>query len=254
MTFLAHRSARSRHVVLRASPGDSLLDGFAAALADERIACGWFRASGVLLDVELRPLDGQPQGTATPRRMAGPVQILVLEGSIGLTGDVPGFSLRALLAHEGARGVETVAGVIVSARVVTLDAFVTVLEDLTKVAGWSGALAASVQTDPDPGGPRPAIPAVSASAARAAPTAPMPQRPARPSMDLDGPTPEAGDIVDHFAFGRGEVMKSDGDRLHVRVYKDGRVREIALEMLRVSPLNLVPGQESGRHFKLERRI
>ncbi len=253
MSFLAHRSARSRHLVLRASPGDSLLEGFAAALADERIAVGWFRASGVLLDVELRPFDGQPQETPSARRMAGPVQILVLEGGIGLTGEAPGFSLRALLAHEGARGVENVAGEITGARIVTFDAFVTVLEDLTKVPAWSGALAASVQTDADPS-PRPAIPAVVAPAARQASGAPMPQRPARPPVDLDAPAPEAGDIVDHFAFGRCEVMKSDGERLHIRVYKDGRVREIALEMLRVSPLDLVPGQETGRHFKLERRI
>ena len=69
--------------------------------------------------------------------------------------------------------------------------------------------------------------------------------------DLEAPVPEAGDVVDHFAFGRCDVVKSDGDRLHLRIHKDGRIREIALEMLRVTPLD---DDGTGRRFKLERRI
>ncbi len=81
---------------------------------------------------------------------------------------------------------------------------------------------------------------------------PMPQRPAaRPKAETEGPVPEAGDIVEHFAFGNCEVVKSDGDRLHLRIPKDGRIREIALEMLRVTPLDV---EGTGRRFKLERRI
>jgi hypothetical protein len=58
--------------------------------------------------------------------------------------------------------------------------------------------------------------------------------------------------VDHFAFGHCDVLKSDGDRLHLKVHKDGRIREIALEMLRVAPLG---DDASGkRRFKLERKI
>ncbi len=58
--------------------------------------------------------------------------------------------------------------------------------------------------------------------------------------------------VEHFAFGTGEVVKSDGDRLHLRVGKEGRIREIALEMLRVSRLDDTP--EGKRRFRLERRM
>ena len=81
----------------------------------------------------------------------------------------------------------------------------------------------------------------------------MPQRIVHPPRaDVDGgPVPEPGDVVDHFAFGRCDVVKSDGDRLHLRVHKDGRIREIALEMLRVTPIE---ADGSGRQFKLERRI
>jgi hypothetical protein len=81
---------------------------------------------------------------------------------------------------------------------------------------------------------------------------PPPQRPVRKELDLDAPMPEAGDVVEHFAFGSGEVVKSDGDRLHLRVGKEGRIREIALEMLRVSLLDDTP--EGKRRFRLERRM
>jgi hypothetical protein len=82
--------------------------------------------------------------------------------------------------------------------------------------------------------------------------APIPQRPARPPTDFDTPYPEPGDSVEHFAFGRAEVVKSDGDRLHLKVHKDGRIREIALEMLRVT--RLADADDGKRHFKLERRM
>lgn len=80
----------------------------------------------------------------------------------------------------------------------------------------------------------------------------MPQRPQRPPIDLDSPSPEPGDLVDHFAFGRADVLKTDGDRLHLKVHKDGRVREIALEMLRMTRIEDSP--EGRRHFRLERRL
>ena len=67
------------------------------------------------------------------------------------------------------------------------------------------------------------------------------------------PVPEPGDLVEHFAFGRCEVVKSDGDRLHVRLGKDGRIKEIALEMLKVTPLPPVEGA-AGRHYKLDRKL
>jgi hypothetical protein len=102
---------------------------------------------------------------------------------------------------------------------------------------------------------RPAAAVSPSPAAVSQPAAPaMPVRPPRPPgvVEVDTPAPEPGDAVDHFAFGRADVVKSDGDRLHLRVHKDGRIREIALEMLRVSRL---PDADDGkRQFKLERRL
>jgi hypothetical protein len=75
----------------------------------------------------------------------------------------------------------------------------------------------------------------------------------RPQREEDHTSqfPEAGDVVEHFAFGRCDVLKSDGDRLYLRMHKDGRVKEIALEMLKVTPT----GEEDGkRAYKLARRM
>lgn len=285
MTLRVQKSARSRHLVLRASAGDLLPDAIATRLGEEGVSCGWLRASGVLDDVELRAFDALQARPGSARRIGGPVQVLSLESSVGLVDGKPALSLRAVLARETDRGLETLAGEIVRARIVALEALVTVFEDLAiervvdpttglsmldpdpvrppvasavsvplprpapgagSPAGWSGALEASAQVEREPQGQPRSPPSATA----------MPQRPVRRGPDLDpAPVPEAGDVVDHFAFGRCDVVKSDGERLHLRIHKDGRIREIALEMLRVTPLNVeADAVGTGPRFKLERRI
>lgn len=280
MTWWVHPSGAARHIVLRASAGEVLPEALATKLRDERVACGWLRASGVVADVELRAYDGELGTLGSTRRIAGPVQVLSLDGSIGLSQGVPSMSLRALLARETDRGLETLAGEILSARTVALEVLVTALDDVALEraldasagvwllgGGAEGRRAAEPprRVEPERAPPPAWSPALEASEVAevrprpvASPSAPavapvvMPQRPPRPGVDLDTPFPEPGDVVDHFAFGRADVVRSDGDRLHLKVHKDGRVREIALEMLRVS--RLPDGDDGKRRFKLERRI
>src|SRR5262249_31749708 len=107
---------------------------------------------------------------------------------------------------------------------------------------WNEAITASASTPQDR--PRPAAPVQVAAA--------MPPRPVRQAPEDDGTIfPEAGDVVDHFAFGRCEVLKSDGDRLYLRMQKDGRIKEIAVEMLKVTAL---PDEDGKRMFKLARKL
>ncbi|HEY8041724.1 MAG TPA: DUF296 domain-containing protein [Polyangiaceae bacterium] len=294
MSWSSSPSDKSRHLVLRASAGESIPDSLVGKLRDEQVACGWLRASGVLCDVELRAFDGELGTLGSTRRIAGNVHVLALEGSIGMSEGEPSFSLRALLARETDRGLETLAGEIAHARTVALEVLVTALDDVTleraldESAGvWLLGTASSASVSPAspavrqaPARPAPAAPppawnaALEAServepprarfAAAGPPSpsagAPMPERPpsARRALDLDAVMPEAGDVVEHFAFGRCEVLKSDGDRLHLKVGKDGRIREIALEMLRVSRIDAGDdgpgGERQGRRFKLERRL
>jgi predicted DNA-binding protein with PD1-like motif len=278
---------RARHIVLRAGDGDVLPDDVARVLGDQGVTCGWIRASGVLVEIELRVFDPMLCGLAESRRIAGPVQALSIEGSVGLDRGEPSMGLHAVLARETDRGMETLAGEIVSAKVIALEAFVTAFEDLQIGRALDAQAnvvlfgdAADARYRPDDEERPPAPPAVRAAAAPApAPAAspwsdviaasaeqePMrqaasrgavggaiPPRPVRPQRAQDeSAMPEAGDVVEHFAFGRSEVLKSDGDRLHLKVGKDGRIREIALEMLKVSPL-----ESNGPHrrFKLDRKM
>jgi len=270
---------KTRHFIFRAGAGDVLPDDILRVLADQGIVCGWIRASGVLAEVELRAFDGALGSLAESRRIAGPVQALSIEGSVGFDRGEPSVGLRAVLARETDRGMEVLAGEIVAARVVAMEAYVTAFEDLAigraldpsagvtlfgdasdaryrpeggdderpapaaKAApsGWSDAIEASAEAEV-------ARPAIRSGAVGGA----IPARPIRRQIGNDAAVlPEAGDVVEHFAFGRADVVKSDGDRLHLKVDKDGRIREIALEMLKVTPL-----ESNGPHrrFKLERKL
>lgn len=98
---------------------------------------------------------------------------------------------------------------------------------------------------PDPPTPPAAPPAAPAMESNA-----MPQRPQKPREDVEN-YPDAGNSVMHFAFGECTVLSSDGDRIRLRQDKDGRVREVALAMLRIEATST--GAEGARHFKLHRK-
>jgi len=280
VSFQVHRSEKTRHCVLRASDEEVLPDGLLEVLHREGVSCGWLRASGVLSDVALRAYGAETAALGSAHLVAGPVQAIVVDGFVGVVDGAPSCSLRAVLARETDRGLETIGGEILSARTVALEILVTAFDDLAlgraldeaagvwllgastdaarsrhaparagaspALPGWSAALEASADADRTP------APVPRGPSAAQAQSKPMPARPARPGIDLDAPVPEAGDLVDHFAFGRCDVLKSDGDRLHLKIHKDGRIREIALEMLRV--LRLPDEDGKPRRFKLERRI
>jgi hypothetical protein len=76
-------------------------------------------------------------------------------------------------------------------------------------------------------------------------------RPVRPQEDVEV-YPEVGDHVTHFHFGECVILSSDGDRIRLRQDRDGRVREVALTMLKIEPPTI--DAESGkRHFRLLRK-
>jgi len=257
-----------------------------AALAEAQVGGGWLRATGILEDVELRVYDGSSGVLGEARRIPGKVDAVSIEGGVGVARGEPCASLRAVLVREADGGVQTLAGEIVSARVVALEAHVVAFDDLPlpraldasgfwmfTAEGADPAAAASTAAAATPVGPaRTASPGWASAAAVSADTserepprrgqppapagqgasAPMPQRIQRPqAADDDSVMPETGDHVEHFAFGPGEVLKSYGDRLHIRVEKDGRVREIALEMLKVTALDL---ESAPRRFRLHRKL
>jgi hypothetical protein len=64
--------------------------------------------------------------------------------------------------------------------------------------------------------------------------------------------PEPGDLVTHFHFGECTVVESDGERIRLRQGPEGRVREVALSMLRIDPPT-VHAATGKRHFELRRK-
>jgi predicted DNA-binding protein with PD1-like motif len=254
MTINLQRSDSARHFVVQVAAGEIIPDCLLKALQGEGIARGWIRGSGVLADIALRAYDPVLSSLGAARNIEGPLQALLLEGSIGHSSGELNISLRAFLARESEFGLQTISGEVERARALALELFVMALDGLSPqlaLAGdgrgaWHGALEASEQADRQPE-PRPS-PAPSPRLGAPIPARPPPRR----DTDLDAPFPEQGDTVEHFAFGRCEVLKSDGDRLHLKVHRDGRVREIALGMLRVS--RQTDGEDGRRHFKLERRM
>jgi hypothetical protein len=63
--------------------------------------------------------------------------------------------------------------------------------------------------------------------------------------------PEAGDLVQHFAFGLCDVLMARGDSLKIRdAHGSGRIREVRIDMLKVMP----PRDKDGKRlFKLVRK-
>ncbi len=261
---------KSRHLVVRADAGERLPDVLLDACQDQVVLSGFLRAAGVVTDVEIRGFGGGASGGT--RRIVGRLQLLSLEGSIGMARGEVSIGMRALIARETERGMETIAGELVTAKIVALEGLITALDDVSltralDVASGAVLLEGGGAQLPAPAA-APSAPAEQASApavtatfspspprpADSAPQKPvvMPPRPVRAVADeIDTVFPEAGDEVQHFAFGRCEVVKSDGDRLHLRVGKDAKIREIALEMLRVQ---LMPSEGDKRLFRLDRKL
>jgi predicted DNA-binding protein with PD1-like motif len=274
----------ARHILLRFGEGARLPEALLGALRDEVVLAGWVRASGVLADVQLRAFDPRAGTPGRPRSIVGNVHAVTLEGSIGLANGDVSCGMRVVLSREGDAGLETIAGEIVEARIIALEAIVLALDDVAAArnadrtgftmldpTGSSAPRVAAApvpqpapkpQTQPPPQWAEAARVSDETPAPRPAPPKPsptftpqaIPQRPVKPAQTFEDVVyPDAGDVVEHFAFGRCEVVKSDGDRLHVRLGKDGRIKEISLDMLKVTPLPPEDGQTT-KHFKLDRKL
>jgi len=258
-----------------------LPDALVARLREAGIATGTLRAHGILEHVELRTFQSQTRTFGSARSISGAVHAITIDGTIGLSEGAPQVVLRAVLSRETDAGVETLSGVIASARVVALEVVATSALDLALPLVHDGraglpmlavGVASAPAHSPSPPreeSPRPAPAAPSGGWADAVATsnaqpalkplgaqnlpAKPPPRPASTSYDGDQIFPEPGDEVQHFAFGKAEVVRSDGDRLHLKVGKDGRIREIALEMLKVTLLD-EDASVRPRHFKLDRKL
>ena len=190
-----------------------------AVLADLSGSDAWVSAAGYVEGVELRV--AAETGDAVSE-LRGRFNLLSLAGPRG-------GPYAVTLARSSDAGMQVLGGELVRAR--SAGVTVTILpvardavraaSGQSRTATWATAAAASAATARDE--PEPA----------------------------DEILPDAGDLVQHFAFGVCEVLTSDGDRLRIRDLEGPRrVREVALSMLRVTG----PTDSGGKRlFQLERR-
>ncbi len=229
---------RSPTTLFPIGPGTDLLEAL-AELA--RAGEGWIDGTGYVEGVELRVAG---EGTDPVRAVRGRFTLVQLSGPTG-------GPYSATLARASEAGIEMRGGVLVRAR----SAGVTV--------AFHASAAPAPVARPLRGEVRAADkPEVPDAAARAvAPPQPMWARVAAANAaaaerdtedEVEALTPEAGDMVDHFAFGICEILTADGDRLRIRdVQGPGRIREVSLDMLTV----MSPAAADGgkRLFRLVRK-
>lgn len=200
------------------------------------------------------------------RRLPGIWDMVSLRGS-------PRGDLFAVLTRESVLGPQHIGGLLASAELVTgtlrigSAAGAAVLGNALNAAlNGATAPAAPAAAPPPAVVSAPARPPEPKPASPSSPGAPVPPSPPGPTLISAGGTampkrpaardtsveqyPEEGDWVTHFAFGRCTVLFSDGERLRLQQERDGRVREVALSMLKVQEPTMIEGH---RHWDLARK-
>ena len=211
--------------------GENLLDALAEACGK---ADGWLAAVGHVDSVELRVAG---EGADVRKQLRGRLTLAQLGGPYG----GPYF---ATLSRHTSTGSELVAGQLLAARSAGVTATLWTAQgsvrDLVDAAPARSEAAEPVKAVA-------AAPAGSGWAAAAhAAAADLEEEP-----DEEPGRPERGDLVRHFAFGLCEVLQDTGDRLKLRdLNGPGRIREIAVDMLEISPAPVYNGK---RVFKLSRK-
>lgn len=240
---------RIRHLVLRLDRGEELPGALLRALDELEARAGWIDGAGTLESAEIVTFDQPARRHASAHRLDRPCDVVSLHGTVALQSGASSLRLWVTLAREGDLGLELAAGELLAARVHALDLRVTAFDDaiLARVPDEATGLAllaaqTSAATPPTPEPPR---------LIEAAPSPPLPPRPVRPQQEEEH-YPEVGDLVTHFHFGECEVISSDGERIRLRQERDGRVREVALTMLRIEPPTH-NAERDKRHFHLSRK-
>src|SRR5262245_4808443 len=232
---------RTRHLVIRVDRGEELPTALIRALDEAEARAAFLIGLGAVEAAEIAPFEPQGRGNGGVRRIDAPCAIVSLRGDAALLSGALSLRLSATLARETDLGPQVLAGQLVWARVAWLDLHVTVLDDVAlhrtqdERPFASGLTARSAGASPLAEQPRAPAPSPSSPAAEA-PV--LPKKPVRKEEVLDA-YPEVGDAVTHFHFGECTVITSDGDRIRLRQDRDGRVREVALAMLKIEPPTMV---------------
>jgi predicted DNA-binding protein with PD1-like motif len=252
-----HESNRTRTLVIRLDRGDELPAALMRALDEAEARSAWITGTGTLEAAEIAVYDAEARPSARARKIDAPVALVSLSGNAAIEGGVLSLRLLATLARETEVGPQIMAGLLVWGRALSVELCVTALDDLalaraaddrTGLALLSGRRHGDASPPP---GPVARLPQQAGSPPNAPEAPAMPQRIMRPQEEQPEAYPEAGDEVTHFHFGECTVVSSDGDRIRLRQGQDGRVREVALTMLRIGPPTVLG--DGRKHFVLARK-
>ncbi|MFI5302442.1 MAG: PCC domain-containing protein, partial [Polyangiales bacterium] len=240
----------SRPFLVRPPKGVELRTFLESTLAGRHMFEAWITAHGTLAEVEVRDAE-------SAKAFATSSRIVSLVGSAEVTGETPKLTLTATLGRPSLRGLELIAGEIVRARAESMVFMITPLTSRTSnsraddverdepeddaaaaeprvvASPWDAVAEASAQAStarsvavdralPPKASPHPVRAAATALPAPATPIAP------RKKVEIEEFLPEVGDAIEHFAFGRCRVLKSDGEELLVRDESTGKIRTIHL--------------------------
>lgn len=258
-------------------PGDELVDALKRALQPHPSAFV-VAGAGEVEDAELLVLQISGRGR-THQKLSGAADLVSLTAIAG----EQGLEVRATLASQSEAGSQVIGGLLVRATVVSADFRAVIREtSTTKTAGPVTAATREPVTS-SPVASAPPAPSVTPTPATPPPSPPSspsvsPQPSPREAVPSPGATseprtvstpggpplppklrrtehlelfPEENDVVTHFAFGRCVVIFSDGERIRFQQERDGRVREVALSMLRIDEPTV--GEDGKRHWELRRK-
>jgi hypothetical protein len=213
--------------------GENLLDALAEAAGK---ADGWVAAVGHVDSVELRVAG---EGADVRKQLRGRLTLAQLSGPYG----GPYF---ATLSRHTSVGSELVAGQLLAARSAGVTATLWTAQGSVRELVDAAPARAEAPAEANEK-PAAAAPAASGWAAAAQAVAAN----LAEEEDDEPQRPSRGDLVRHFAFGLCEVLQDTGDRLKLRdITGPGRIREIAVDMLEISP---APAHNGKRVFKLSRK-
>lgn len=218
--------------------GKNLLEALAELGAGRR---GWIEATGHIDEVELHLAAETPPESDEHRKPAGRFTVLSLLGPS--TGP---FTVTLARAANGTTEIQ--GGVLLGGRSGGMAALFVPTDDTAantdRAPRAAPAKPQAATAASGTGIPTAWVSAVRASALRDA-------RGGTTSDEDDGHGPQEGDLVEHFAFGLCDVLRSDGERLHIRdVNGPTRVREVSTTMLKVMP----PTEHDGKKlYRLLRR-
>jgi len=256
-------------LVVVPSRGEELRAATVEALAARAVGHAWIVGRGTLEEVEL-------DDAGARRTFATPTRIVALEGRATAGSGGGSLSLTATVARKTPEGLELLAGNLVRALAHDVELMITPLDPegdadaeiepdaeatekeppaparLAPADPWAAvakASAVAATPTPSPTGPRARVHPPAAPPAFVPPPAAPPAPPRRKSVEAEI-YPEPGDLLDHFAFGRCVVLRSDGDELLVQHPVSGRTRTLRLSALQAAP----PIDEDGKRlFKLTQR-